>query len=77
MAESSGPGCILRASLVFFGLLFLPVAFWFAHRGFARYWPQSLVLVGVGAAFLRLGLSRRENSWIALMDDLAKSRRIR
>ena len=26
MAESSGPGCVLRASLVTFGLMFLPAA---------------------------------------------------
>ena len=75
MAESSGPGCVLRASLVTFGLMFLPAAFWFAHRGLSKYWPQSLVLFVISVAFLRLGFSRRENSWIALMDDLAKSRR--
>jgi hypothetical protein len=73
--ESSGPGCVLRASLVTFGLMFVPAAFWLAHRGLAKYWPQSFILLLIAIAFLRLGMSRRENSWITLMDDLAKSKR--
>lgn len=75
MAASSGPGCLLRAALVCFGLLFLPAAAWFAHRGITQYWLQVIVLAAVGVAFLRLGLSKNENSWVALLDDLATSRK--
>lgn len=72
---ASGTGCLLRATLVTFGLLFLPMSAWFAHRGFSRYWLESIALLLIGLMFLRLGLSRRENSWIALIDDLEHKRR--
>jgi hypothetical protein len=65
----------LRATLVMFGLLFLPMAVWFAHRGFSRYWVEAMVLTAVGIVFLRLGLSRKDNSWLALLDDLERSRK--
>lgn len=71
----SGVGCLLRATLVSFGLLFLPMAAWFAHRGFSRYWMEATILVLIGLMFLRLGLSRKDNSWLALIDDLEKSAR--
>ena len=70
----SGTGCLLRATLVMFGLLFLPMAAWFAHRGFSRYWLEATALLVVGLVFLRLGLSKKDNSWIALIDDLERSR---
>jgi hypothetical protein len=70
----SGTGCLLRATLVMFGLLFLPMAVWFAHRGFSRYWLESTALLVIGLVFLRLGLSKKDNSWLALIDDLERSR---
>lgn len=72
---TSGVGCLLRATLVLFGLLFLPMAAWFAHRGFSRYWIEATALVIIGLMFLRLGSSRKDNSWLALIDDLEKSAR--
>ena len=75
MAPTSGTGCLLRATLVMFGLLFLPMAGWFAHRGFSRYWLEATALVVVGILFLRLGLSKKDNSWLRLIDDLDSSRR--
>ena len=75
MRPASGTGCLLRATLVMFGLLFLPMAFWFAHRGFSRYWLESGALLVVGLGFLRLGLSRKDNSWLSLIDDLEQRRK--
>lgn len=70
MAVATGTGCLLRATLVMFGLLFLPMAIWFAHKGFSHYWLETTALVAVGIVFLRLGLSKKDNSWLALIDDL-------
>lgn len=72
---ASGTGCLLRATLVTFGVLFLPMAAWFAHRGVARYWLESLALLMIGLLFLRLGLSKKDNSWLSLIDDLEQSKK--
>jgi hypothetical protein len=61
------PGCIVRAALVSFGVLFLPTAIWFAWR---RFWGQSLALFVVSVVFLRYGLSRDESSWVSALDEL-------
>jgi hypothetical protein len=53
-----------------FGLLFLPMAIWFAHKSFSHYWLETTALVVIGILFLRLGLSKKDNSWLALIDDL-------
>jgi len=58
-----------------FGLLFLPMAGWFLHRGVAQYWLEATALLVVGIGFLRLGLSKKDNSWLRLIDDLEASRR--
>jgi hypothetical protein len=63
------PGCLVRAALVSFGVLFLPLAVWFAWR---RFWGQSIALFLVSGVFLKLGLSRDENSWIAAIDELGE-----
>ena len=68
------PGCVLRSALVCLGLLFLPVAIWFAYANWRRNWGQSLVLLAVGLWFLKLGLSRDEDSWISSIDDLGGPR---
>lgn len=70
MARLARPGCLLRSALVMFGLLFLPMAALFAYKGFERYWARSLVLFIVSIVFLWLGLSRDENSWVTMVDDL-------
>jgi hypothetical protein len=75
MARTSSTGCLLRATLVLFGLLFLPMAFWFAHRGFSRYWLQTSALLVIGIVFLRLGLSKKDNSWLSLIDDLENTKK--
>jgi hypothetical protein len=67
MTYAARPGCVLRSALVTFGVLFLPAAVWFAWHG---YWGRSLTLLAVSAAFLWLGLSRREDSWISAIDAL-------
>jgi hypothetical protein len=64
------PGCVLRSALVLFGVLFLPMAAWFAYVNWHRYWRDSLALLIIGIVFLRLGLSRNEDSWISTIDDL-------
>ena len=70
MARLARPGCLLRSALVMFGVLFLPMAALFAYKNFARYWARSLVLLVVSIAFLWLGLSRDEKSWVTMVDDL-------
>ena len=64
------PGCILRSALVLFGLLFLPMAFWFAYANFRRYWIDATALFVIAVVFLRWGLTRNEDSWMATIDDL-------
>ena len=70
MAKVARPGCMLRSALVAFGLLFLPMAVLFAYKSWERYWLRSIVLLVVSIVFLWLGLSRDENSWVAMIDDL-------
>ena len=70
MAKLARPGCLLRSALVTFGLLFLPMALVFAYKSGERYWARSIVLLVVAVAFLWLGLSRNENSWVTMIDDL-------
>ncbi len=64
------PGRVLRAALVSFGLMFLPLAIWFAYANFHRYWLNALALFVVAVAFLRWGFSRDEDSWVSAIDDL-------
>lgn len=61
---------MLRSALVVFGLLFLPMALLFAYKSWERYWLRSIVLLVVSIVFLWLGLSRSENSWVTMVDDL-------
>lgn len=74
MASLPRPGCVLRSALVGLGLLFLPLAVWFAYASWRRYWGQSLVLFGIAVWFLKIGLSRNEDSWISTIDDLGDHR---
>ena len=64
------PGCLLRSALVTFGVLFLPMACWFAYVDVRRYWIDALALVATSLAFLKWGLTRDEGSWIAAIDEL-------
>lgn len=64
------PGCVLRSALVSFGLLFLPMACWFAYSNFHRYWIDALALFVISVVFLRWGLTRDEDSWMSVIDDL-------
>ncbi len=64
------PGCVVRSALVTFGLLFLPLAIWFAWANWRRYAGDAMALVVVSVVFLRLGLSRDDDSWISAIDDL-------
>ena len=74
MSYLARPGCVLRSALVTFGIVFLPTAIWFAHTSWHRYWGRSLTLLVVSAAFLWLGLSRREDSWLSAIDELSVDR---
>jgi hypothetical protein len=73
MALSNNPGYVLRGALVTFGCLFLPLAGLFLYRDWLRYWPQALILAAVAIWFIRVGLSRNEDSWIAMIDELRDS----
>lgn len=70
MAKIARPGCMLRSALVAFGLLFLPMAILFAYKSWERYWLRSSILLVVSILFLWFGLSRNENSWVTMIDDL-------
>lgn len=70
MAKTARPGCMLRSALVAFGLLFLPMAILFAYKSWERYWLRSSILLVVSILFLWFGLSRNENSWVTMIDDL-------
>lgn len=74
MSYLARPGCVLRSALVTFGALFLPMAIWFAYMNWHRYWDRSLILFAVSTAFLWLGLSRREDSWMSAIDELSGDR---
>lgn len=63
----SRPGCVLRATLVSFGLIFLPMAVWFAWK---RYWGNAAALFLVSVMFLKLGTSRDDDSWMSAIDEL-------
>ncbi|HXT16101.1 MAG TPA: hypothetical protein VN706_10765 [Gemmatimonadaceae bacterium] len=69
------PGCMVRSALIVFALLFLPMAILFAYRDLRHYWLESLVLIFVSIAFLRAGLDRRDESWLAAIDELSDSDR--
>lgn len=58
MASRLRPGCLVRSTLALFGVLFLPLAIWFAHSNWRRYWFHSAGLALVGAVFLWLALGR-------------------
>jgi hypothetical protein len=45
---------------------------WFAWRDIGRYWGEALALLVVGGVFLRIGISRDEDSWIAAIDELGE-----
>ena len=64
------PGCVLRSALVVFGIMFLPMSIWFAYVNWRRNWGNALALLSISMLFLRMGLSRDENSWIASIDEL-------
>jgi hypothetical protein len=61
---------MLRSALVVFGLLFLPMSILFAYKDWERYWIRSSILFVVSMVFLWWGLSRNENSWVTMIDDL-------
>jgi hypothetical protein len=63
----------LRSALAFFGIIFLPLAIWFAWANWRRYWPSSLGLIAISAVFLVLAFDRRPNSWLSWIDDLGGS----
>lgn len=66
----SRPGLVVRATLVIFGVMFLPWSLFIVYRDPARYWLQSVILLALSVYALRLGLSRDEDSWLSAIDDL-------
>jgi len=61
--------------LVLFAMLFLPMAIFFLHRDWRRYWLESIMLIFISVAFLVAGFNRDENSWISAIDDLGPADR--
>ncbi len=70
MTKRVRPGCLVRSALVAFGLVFIPIALWFAFAKEHRYFGRAIVLLVASVVFLWLGLSRREDSWITMIDEL-------
>ena len=61
------PGCLVRSSLAVFGVLFFPMALWFAFR---RLWLEAFVLGVISILFMRLAFDRSDDSWLSAVDDL-------
>jgi hypothetical protein len=70
VATKVRPGCLVRSALVTFALVFIPTAVWFAFAKEHRYVGRAIVLLIASVVFLWLGLSRREDSWITMIDEL-------
>ena len=68
------PGCMLRGALVSLGGLFLPLAVWFSYVNLHRYWGDVLGLLVVSFAFLKIGLSRDDDGFMAAIDELGAGR---
>lgn len=64
------PGCLVRGALATLGILFLPLACWFAYANFRRYWTDALSLFLIAVLFLWWAIDRREDSWISAVDDI-------
>lgn len=67
------PGCIVRSTLALLGVLFLPLAVWFAHAGWTRWWPRVVGLAVFGVLFLLAAVDRRDRSLLGILDDLGGS----
>jgi len=70
MSQRFRPGCVLRSSLAFFGVIFLPFAGWFLVRDWRRYWQNSLGILVVSILLLWLAFDHSPDSVIAAVDDL-------
>lgn len=60
----------MRSTLALLGILFLPLAVWFARANLHRYWPRALGLAVFGILFIVLAFDRRDRSVLAMLDDL-------
>lgn len=65
------PGCVLRTALVVVGIIFLPTAIWFFWKA---YWGSAIAVLVVAAISLKLGLTRDEDSWMSIIDELGVPR---
>lgn len=62
------PGCILRSTLAFFGIVFVPIAVFFLVT--RRNVRDGVILLVISAVFLALAFDRREHAWLSSIDDL-------
>ena len=64
------PGCILRSTLAFLGIVFLPIAVFFLwSRQNVR---DGVILLVFSVVFLALAFDRREKSWLGSIDELGE-----
>ena len=63
------PGCLVRSTLAFFGITFLPLAVWFGFGRRHHYWNESIGLFVTAAFFLYLAV-KRDSALLAAIDDL-------
>jgi hypothetical protein len=61
------PGCVVRTTLVVFGIIFLPMAIWFFWK---MYWGSGIAVGVLSAISLKLGLARDADSWMSMIDEL-------
>jgi len=63
------PGCLVRSSLAFLGVMFMPLSIWFLRDARHRYWSQSVALF-VGALVCFYFAFRRDTWLMTALDGL-------
>jgi hypothetical protein len=66
------PGRLVRGTLALLGILFLPLAIWFACDKRHRYWMESAGLFVAGVTFLWAAF-KRDSALLDALDGLSNS----
>lgn len=66
MAKLIRPSRLVRGTLVFMGVLFLPLGIWFIRDGRHRYLTESVALIAIGLSSIYYGFRRNTKLMEAL-----------